>query len=221
MSFYSLLFLPRFSELTLAKPIFCRWISILLGHISRLRRPCRSKVSFSNSEIISYLLLPIQSSSADHSFDCLAHSSLSTIRTVRSVFQAVSQPPIAALADNVGRVETYMLCVFLYTLGTRFLISLFLSQPSVLSLLQFRAPNFLSMSNFRFARCFPYSDLAASPIDFKTDALFVLLQDTSSSPRLRQSSFTESEIQSTFSESLVSSSCRTSSSPTSAPFGTG
>ncbi|GAA5834491.1 hypothetical protein JCM9279_004331 [Rhodotorula babjevae] len=46
-----------------------------------------------------------------------AHSTLTTISSIKSVFQAVSQPPIAKIADGAGRLEAYSLCVFLYALG--------------------------------------------------------------------------------------------------------
>merc|ERR1712093_767809 len=46
-----------------------------------------------------------------------AHSSLTTISSIKSVFQAVSQPPIAKIADVWGRLEAYSICVFLYALG--------------------------------------------------------------------------------------------------------
>lgn len=49
------------------------------------------------------------------SFD--AHSTLTTISAVKSVFQAVSQPPVAKIADGAGRIEAYSLCVFLYVIG--------------------------------------------------------------------------------------------------------
>ncbi|GAA5968899.1 hypothetical protein JCM11641_000771 [Rhodosporidiobolus odoratus] len=46
-----------------------------------------------------------------------AHSTTTTISAIKAVFQAVSQPPIAKIADVGGRVEAYGLCVFLYALG--------------------------------------------------------------------------------------------------------
>ncbi|BGP15718.1 hypothetical protein JCM10213_006111 [Rhodosporidiobolus nylandii] len=46
-----------------------------------------------------------------------AHSTLTTISSIKSVFQAVSQPPIAKIADVAGRIEAYALCAVLYTLG--------------------------------------------------------------------------------------------------------
>ncbi|KAG0148444.1 hypothetical protein CROQUDRAFT_654960 [Cronartium quercuum f. sp. fusiforme G11] len=46
-----------------------------------------------------------------------AHSVLAAINTVKAVSQAISQPPIAKLSDLLGRVETYVLCVFLYAVG--------------------------------------------------------------------------------------------------------
>ncbi|KDE07037.1 hypothetical protein MVLG_02615 [Microbotryum lychnidis-dioicae p1A1 Lamole] len=46
-----------------------------------------------------------------------AHSTLATIRTLKSVFQAVSQPPIAKISDVAGRVEAYVMCVVLYAVG--------------------------------------------------------------------------------------------------------
>ncbi|SCV67396.1 BQ2448_5007 [Microbotryum intermedium] len=46
-----------------------------------------------------------------------AHSTLATIRTLKSVFQAVSQPPIAKISDVAGRVEAYIMCVLLYAVG--------------------------------------------------------------------------------------------------------
>ena len=46
-----------------------------------------------------------------------AHSVLATVRSIKSVFQAVSQPPIAKIADVLGRVEAYALCVCLYAVG--------------------------------------------------------------------------------------------------------
>ncbi|ORY92512.1 major facilitator superfamily domain-containing protein [Leucosporidium creatinivorum] len=46
-----------------------------------------------------------------------AHSTLATIRSIKSVFQAVSQPPIAAIANSLGRVEAYCLCILLYAVG--------------------------------------------------------------------------------------------------------
>ncbi|SGZ31145.1 BQ5605_C047g12317 [Microbotryum silenes-dioicae] len=42
------------------------------------------------------------------SFD--AHSTLATISAIQAVFQAVSQPPIAKIADVAGRVEAYVRC---------------------------------------------------------------------------------------------------------------
>lgn len=49
------------------------------------------------------------------SFD--AHSTLTTISAVKSVFQAVSQPPVAKIADGAGRIEAYSMCVFFYVIG--------------------------------------------------------------------------------------------------------
>ncbi|GAA6039855.1 hypothetical protein JCM8097_006764 [Rhodosporidiobolus ruineniae] len=46
-----------------------------------------------------------------------AHSTLTTISSIKAVFQAVSQPPIAKISDVAGRIEAYSLCVFLYALG--------------------------------------------------------------------------------------------------------
>ncbi|BGP36663.1 hypothetical protein JCM10449v2_000564 [Rhodotorula kratochvilovae] len=46
-----------------------------------------------------------------------AHSTLTTISSIKSVFQAVSQPPIAKIADGAGRLEAYSLCLFFYALG--------------------------------------------------------------------------------------------------------
>ncbi|GAA5961238.1 hypothetical protein JCM3765_002881 [Sporobolomyces pararoseus] len=46
-----------------------------------------------------------------------AHSTLTTISSIKSVFQAVSQPPIAKIADYFGRLEGYFLCVVLYAVG--------------------------------------------------------------------------------------------------------
>ncbi|GAA5980726.1 hypothetical protein JCM10908_001752 [Rhodotorula pacifica] len=46
-----------------------------------------------------------------------AHSTLTTISSIKSVFQAVSQPPVAKIADGFGRVEAYSLCVFFYVIG--------------------------------------------------------------------------------------------------------
>lgn len=46
-----------------------------------------------------------------------AHSTLTTVSSIKSVFQAVSQPPIAKIADVAGRLECYALCVFLYAVG--------------------------------------------------------------------------------------------------------
>ncbi|KAK4049011.1 hypothetical protein OIV83_004372 [Microbotryomycetes sp. JL201] len=46
-----------------------------------------------------------------------AHSTLATISTLKSVMQAVSQPPIAGMADVWGRLEAYSVCLFLYALG--------------------------------------------------------------------------------------------------------
>ncbi|BGO99264.1 hypothetical protein NBRC10513v2_000368 [Rhodotorula toruloides] len=55
--------------------------------------------------------------SAATSVSFAAHSTLTTISALKSVFQAVSQPPIAKIADVAGRIECYALCVFLYALG--------------------------------------------------------------------------------------------------------
>lgn len=33
------------------------------------------------------------------------------------MFQAVSQPPVAKIADGAGRIEAYSLCVFFYVIG--------------------------------------------------------------------------------------------------------
>ncbi|GAA5899277.1 uncharacterized protein JCM6883_005166 [Sporobolomyces salmoneus] len=46
-----------------------------------------------------------------------AHSTLTTISSIRSVFQAVSQPPIAKISDYFGRLQGYALCVVLYAVG--------------------------------------------------------------------------------------------------------
>ncbi|GAA5850578.1 hypothetical protein JCM5353_006807 [Sporobolomyces roseus] len=46
-----------------------------------------------------------------------AHSTLTTISSIKSVFQAVSQPPIAKIADYFGRLEAYFLCMVLYAVG--------------------------------------------------------------------------------------------------------
>ena len=46
-----------------------------------------------------------------------AHSTLTTISSIKSVFQAVSQPPVAKIADGAGRIEAYALCVFFYVIG--------------------------------------------------------------------------------------------------------
>ncbi|GAA6003384.1 hypothetical protein JCM10207_000308 [Rhodosporidiobolus poonsookiae] len=46
-----------------------------------------------------------------------AHSTLTTITSLVSVFKAVSQPPIAKLSNVAGRMEVYALSVFLYALG--------------------------------------------------------------------------------------------------------
>ncbi|KAL1408004.1 hypothetical protein Q8F55_004801 [Vanrija albida] len=45
------------------------------------------------------------------------HSLQATIGVVTSVFQAMSQPPIAKLADVFGRVPAYIGCVVLYVIG--------------------------------------------------------------------------------------------------------
>ncbi|GAA6023215.1 hypothetical protein JCM10207_004482 [Rhodosporidiobolus poonsookiae] len=55
--------------------------------------------------------------SAATSFSFNAHSTLATISSIKSVFQAVSQPPIAKIADVAGRLQAYSICVFLYALG--------------------------------------------------------------------------------------------------------
>ncbi|GAA5859365.1 hypothetical protein JCM1840_004582 [Sporobolomyces johnsonii] len=55
--------------------------------------------------------------SAATSVSFAAHSTLTTISSIKAVFQAVSQPPIAKIADVAGRIEAYALCVFLYALG--------------------------------------------------------------------------------------------------------
>ncbi|GAA5890438.1 hypothetical protein JCM6882_002921 [Rhodosporidiobolus microsporus] len=46
-----------------------------------------------------------------------AHSTLTTVNALASVFKAVSQPPLAKLSNVIGRIECYAFCVFLYTLG--------------------------------------------------------------------------------------------------------
>ncbi|GJN91562.1 hypothetical protein Rhopal_004585-T1 [Rhodotorula paludigena] len=46
-----------------------------------------------------------------------AHSTLTTISSIKSVFQAVSQPPIAMISNTFGRLEAYSVCLFLYALG--------------------------------------------------------------------------------------------------------
>jgi hypothetical protein len=45
------------------------------------------------------------------------HSLLSTIGVIRAIFQSISQPPMAKIADVFGRVNAYCLSVFLYVLG--------------------------------------------------------------------------------------------------------
>lgn len=45
------------------------------------------------------------------------HSLQATIGVVTAVFQAMSQPPIAKLADVFGRVPAYIGCVVLYVIG--------------------------------------------------------------------------------------------------------
>ncbi|KAI5449653.1 hypothetical protein NCC49_004203 [Naganishia albida] len=46
-----------------------------------------------------------------------AHSLLATINVIRAIFQSISQPPMAKIADVFGRVNAYILSVFLYVLG--------------------------------------------------------------------------------------------------------
>ncbi|KAJ9099689.1 hypothetical protein QFC20_005621 [Naganishia adeliensis] len=46
-----------------------------------------------------------------------AHSLLATIGVIRAIFQSISQPPMAKIADVFGRVNAYILSVFLYVLG--------------------------------------------------------------------------------------------------------
>jgi SIT family siderophore-iron:H+ symporter-like MFS transporter len=45
------------------------------------------------------------------------HSLLATINVIRAIFQSISQPPMAKIADVFGRVNAYILSVFLYALG--------------------------------------------------------------------------------------------------------
>jgi MFS family permease len=45
------------------------------------------------------------------------HSMLSTIGVIKAIFQSISQPPMAKIADVFGRVNAYVLSVFLYVLG--------------------------------------------------------------------------------------------------------
>jgi len=45
------------------------------------------------------------------------HSLLSTIGVIKAIFQSISQPPMAKIADVFGRVNAYVLSVFLYVLG--------------------------------------------------------------------------------------------------------
>ena len=45
------------------------------------------------------------------------HSLLSTIGVIRAIFQSISQPPMAKIADVFGRVNAYVLSVVLYVLG--------------------------------------------------------------------------------------------------------
>lgn len=52
---------------------------------------------------------------ATDSFD--HHALTSTLNVVRSVMQAVSQPPIAKIADVFGRLEAYITAVCLYAIG--------------------------------------------------------------------------------------------------------
>jgi SIT family siderophore-iron:H+ symporter-like MFS transporter len=42
---------------------------------------------------------------------------LSTIGVIKAIFQSISQPPMAKIADVFGRVNAYVLSVFLYVLG--------------------------------------------------------------------------------------------------------
>ncbi|WVR07865.1 hypothetical protein IAU60_004908 [Kwoniella sp. DSM 27419] len=51
------------------------------------------------------------------SYSFEAHSLQATIGTITSVFQAMSQPPIAKLSDVFGRVNTYIGCVVFYVVG--------------------------------------------------------------------------------------------------------
>ncbi|WRT66018.1 uncharacterized protein IL334_002969 [Kwoniella shivajii] len=51
------------------------------------------------------------------SYSFEAHSLQATINTVTSVFQAMSQPPIAKFADYFGRVKTYIGCIVCYVIG--------------------------------------------------------------------------------------------------------
>ncbi|KAI8452851.1 major facilitator superfamily domain-containing protein, partial [Phakopsora pachyrhizi] len=46
-----------------------------------------------------------------------AHSLLAVVNTIKAVGQAISQPAIARLSDLWGRVETYGICVCLYSIG--------------------------------------------------------------------------------------------------------
>lgn len=45
------------------------------------------------------------------------HSLLATINVIRAIFQSISQPPMAKIADVFGRVNAYILSVLLYALG--------------------------------------------------------------------------------------------------------
>lgn len=78
---------------------------------SSFRRSCSRSFPFADQYTNSSYLTAATSVSFN------AHSTLTTISSIKSVFQAVSQPPVAKIADGAGRIEAYALCVFFYVIG--------------------------------------------------------------------------------------------------------
>ncbi|GAA5901625.1 hypothetical protein JCM6882_006027 [Rhodosporidiobolus microsporus] len=88
---------------------------------SRLTTPYRT-VLYISFALLAYIMSLDQYTngsylSAATSYSFAAHSTLTTISSLKSVFQAVSQPPVAKIGDVAGRLEAYSLCLFLYVIG--------------------------------------------------------------------------------------------------------
>ncbi len=89
-------------------------IAYVLSLSTSIQRCCRKAAtdsvrSYSPDQYTSTAFL------TDRSFE--QHALQATINTITSVFQAMSQPPIAKFADVFGRVKAYVGCFIFYVIG--------------------------------------------------------------------------------------------------------